>query len=303
MVDLVSIVVRTVGGRHRELRRAFRSIQANDYRPLEAVLVYQGTSDAELGELQRIAAEHEKLSVRVVVNASTKDRRAENLNIGWNAAKGRYIGFLDDDDTIEPGHVRNLVDLLAATRATWAYGQTALVTEDGEMRPVARSYPFFRRAFSYRELLLQNFIPIHSLLIDCSRLDAGLADSPFSVELQRSEDWDFLIRLAFSHDPAVLDEVTCSYFVNTAGRNSNTSLVGVGVPAQAASTAVWASNKTRVEQRKAALLAGSARSRDYAASLQYAGPGSLPRRAFRRLSLEIGRWRFSLQQARLRGRT
>lgn len=300
--DLVSIVLRTVGGRNRELRRALHSMVACNYRPLEAVLVYQGISDEALGELRNIEAEHEEIGLQIVVNPTTEDRRAENLNIGWNTAKGRYVGFLDDDDTIEPRHVRNLVDLLRSTGAAWAYGQTELVTEDSEMQALARSYPFYRLAFSYRELLVQNFIPIHSLLIDRSRLDAGLANSPFNVDLQRSEDWDFLIRLAFGHQPAVLDEITCRYFVTTSGRNSNTSLIRISPAADAASAAVWASNKAIVERRKAALLAGSARLHDYEASLRYAGPGNLPRRVLRRFLLEAGRWWFSLRQASVRRR-
>lgn len=254
---VATLVMRTVGGRPREIRRALASAASNSWRPLEVVVVFQGPEGEDWVDMQRLPGEFDPLPVRVVRNDGTGDRRAENLNIGWEAGKGRYLGFLDDDDTLEPGHVEMLVDAIEATGRAWAYAQTVLRKEDESLAVVAESRPFRRHRFSLRSLWEENFLPIHSLLIDRERLAPGLRVRPFCEDLDRSEDWDFLLRLAFHHEPAVVEEFTCTYHVSTGARNTNQSLMGSDGDAERErrNREAWARCKAIVDRRKAGLLA------------------------------------------------
>lgn len=253
--ELVSFVMRTVGGRPREIRRAIASVSANDWRPLEVVVVYQGEQNEQWEDLQKLPAEFVGIGLQVVRNPATGDRRAENLNIGWTYAKGRYLGFLDDDDTLEPNHVSLLVDALQVNRKTWAYAQVTLRKENTNLEVVSESTPFRRHAFSLKSLWSENFLPIHSFLIDRGQLHAALAERPFHEELDRSEDWDFLLRLAFYHEPAVIEEFTATYHVSTGSGNTNLSLMdSVGrEDRERLNREAWARCKAIVESRKAAL--------------------------------------------------
>ncbi|RYD62780.1 MAG: glycosyltransferase family 2 protein, partial [Verrucomicrobiaceae bacterium] len=208
---LASIVVRTLGTRKLHLQRALRSLAASTRLPLQVVIVYQGRSQETLAYLRTLAAHHSNLTITIVQNETEVDDRAQNLNLGWSAALGRYLGFLDDDDTIEPGHIQTLVAAMSATGAVWSYGQCLLVKENTSGEPLHRSFPFYRRSFSFQELLIENFIPIHSFLVDREKLTDSLRERPFFRPLKRSEDWDFLIRLAHEHKPAVSQECVCTY--------------------------------------------------------------------------------------------
>jgi glycosyltransferase involved in cell wall biosynthesis len=254
---LATIVMRTVGGRPREIRRALASAAANSWRPLEAIVVYQGPEDAEWADIQRLPAEFRTLQVRVLRNGGAGDRRSQNLNMGWAEGSGRYIGFLDDDDTIEPDHVELLVQAMESSGRAWAYSQVILRKEDDELATVSETRPFRRHRFSLPELWAENFLPIHSLLIDRERLLAGLREPPFCEELDRSEDWDFLLRLAFHHEPAVVESFTCTYNVSTGTRNTNLSLMGADGDAdrQQRNREAWARCKALVDRRKTELIA------------------------------------------------
>lgn len=262
---LVSFVMRTVGGRPREIRRAIASVAANDWRPLEVVVVYQGPENAQWEDLQKLPAEFAGVDLRVVRNSASGDRRAENLNIGWVHARGRYLGFLDDDDTLAPNHVSLLLAALQAIGKTWAYAQVTLRKENADLEIVSESTPFRRHAFSLKSLWNENFLPIHSFLIDRSKLHAALAERPFHEELDRSEDWDFLLRLAFYHEPAVIEEFTATYHVSTAGGNTNLSLMDSAgrEERERLNREAWARCKAIVENRKATLAASVWWGNDY----------------------------------------
>lgn len=254
--SLVSFVVRTVGRRQREIRRAIASIAANTWRPLEVVVVYQGAQSEQWLNLKNLVDEFPSLKVRVITNSAIGDRRAQNLNIGWEQAEGRYIGFLDDDDTLEANHVELLVGSMQTTEKSWAYAQVTLRKENQDLEMVSESRPFRRNEFSLKALWAENFLPIHSFLIDRSKLNETLRQSPFLEDLDRSEDWDFLLRLAFYHEPAVVEEFTATYHVSTLGHNTNLSLMensGTN-ERERKNKEAWARCKAIVEARKMSLI-------------------------------------------------
>lgn len=263
---LVSIVMRTVGGRPREIRRAIASVAANTWRPLEVVVVYQGPENEQWQDLQNLSGEFSSLAVRVVNNPAAGDRRAHNLNIGWEYAQGRYIGFLDDDDTLATQHVALLVAAMQDTGKAWAYAQVTLRKENEDLEIVSESHPFRRHAFSLKSLWTENFLPIHSFLIDRSALHFALQRPPFCEELDRSEDWDFLLRLAFYHEPAVVEEFTATYHVSTGSRNTNLSLMDSAAnqdEREQLNREAWARCKAIVEQRKITLTTSIWWARDF----------------------------------------
>src|SRR5690606_9687387 len=114
---------------------------------------------------------------------------------------------------------------MEATGTAWAYAQVTLRKENEALEIVGESQPFRRHAFSLRSLWTENFLPIHSLLIDRSVLRSELQHRPFYEALDRSEDWDFLLRLAFYHEPSFIEQFTATYHVNTDNHNTNLSLM------------------------------------------------------------------------------
>jgi glycosyltransferase involved in cell wall biosynthesis len=92
---LISCVVATHDG-ERYLAAALDSVLAQEHRPLEVIVVDDGSSDAS-AEIAESYGE----PVRVIRQANAGQGRARNAGI--QAARGDYICFLDDDDLYRPG--------------------------------------------------------------------------------------------------------------------------------------------------------------------------------------------------------
>lgn len=266
--DTVSLIVRAVTGRPREIARALESIARTSYAAVEVVLVYQGTDLEYLTFLKGLETLLPGISYRVEHNPTDEDERARNLNLGIAASSGRYFGFLDDDDALEPEHIACLVEALVGSGRAWAYSQTVLKKENEHYEVIQESRPFVRKSFSLKSLWTENFIPIHSFLVDRARLHVELRECPFNEKLTRSEDWDFLIRLGFHHEPAFVDRFTCSYYVSTAPRNSNLSLTKPSEQTEQSlrNKREWDRSKEIVESTKEGLMGRFYWARDYFAS-------------------------------------
>jgi LmbE family N-acetylglucosaminyl deacetylase len=199
---LVSVIVRTCD-RPALLAEALASLAASTYRRAELVLVNDGGAPPVLPDgfpfpLRR-------------VDLAPRQGRAAAANAGVAAATGAFVGFLDDDDLVEPEHLATLAGLTAAAGARIVYTDAAVgiyeLDPEAGWREVERRLPY-SRDFDPDLLLLDNYIPFHTLLIERELLRAA---GPLDVGLPFFEDWDLLIRLSrlapFHH----FAQVTCEY--------------------------------------------------------------------------------------------
>jgi glycosyltransferase involved in cell wall biosynthesis len=256
-----SIVVRTTGSRTNLLDQALFSIYGNDYSYIEIIVVVQTENDEVYDKVRNLCQDYGKLGLKVEVirNSTQKDQRARNLNLGIEASTGRYIGFLDDDDVLYPEHVSTLVKLLEKSESTaWAYTDSVAVicTNDalGNLYYKSQKLPFQKREYSLSELWIDNFIPIHSYLIDRNRLDNKLLqfDESFTV----LEDYAFLLKLASVHRPEYYPKVTCEYRLRLDGSNSNYLAEEIYGIEAFSKRGAWDAARERIEQFKQVLSSG-----------------------------------------------
>jgi len=102
---LVSVVVPVYNG-DRFLAAALDSIYAQDYRPLEVIVVDDGSVDRTTD----IAQSYQE--ARYIYQTNQGHGRAKNVGIA--AARGKFLAFLDADDLWAPHKLRVQVDYLLA---------------------------------------------------------------------------------------------------------------------------------------------------------------------------------------------
>ncbi|MDS4022101.1 MAG: PIG-L family deacetylase [Candidatus Competibacter sp.] len=195
----VSIVVRSMA--RSTLAEALDSIALQTYPNIEAVLVNaRGPDHPPPGEWCG------RFPLRFVDRGKPLDRSAA-ANAGLAAARGRYIGFLDDDDLLLPDHVAVLIDALRdQDRAKVAYAGVRMIAylPDGRIG----SESLLDQPFHLPSLRAQNYIPMHAVLFDRVLLDLGCR---FDENLALYEDWDFWLQLAEHGEFLHVDRITACY--------------------------------------------------------------------------------------------
>jgi len=108
----VSVIV-PVFNSARFLAEALASIVAQDYRPLDVLLIDDGSTDASAHLAGRLARGRPEVRL---LRQPVRRGPAAARNVGLREARGQLITFLDADDLMTPGRLRFQADYLAAYR-------------------------------------------------------------------------------------------------------------------------------------------------------------------------------------------
>ena len=176
---LVSVIVRSMD--RPTLRAALDSLAAQDYPAIE-VLVVGASGPAHPPVPERLGPHAARL-----VPAFLPLTRPIAANLGLDAAQGRWITFLDDDDLFLPGHVSGLVRAHAEgpdAEVVHAYARATFA--DGHVER-------FGQPHATLELFDRNYLHLSAAIFRRGLIDAGCR---FDETLDVHEDWDFFIQLA-----------------------------------------------------------------------------------------------------------
>lgn len=211
-----------------ELNRCIFSLVGQKYRPLNIILVTQRFTDEELAATRASLApmlsipNAPSLQVCNWDQVEPKDGRTELLNLGLSSATGRYVAFLDYDDTLYPEAYELLVGRLRFVDAAVAFASVQVVRADlfPQFTYVAAHIvpPFGGKRLL--DLFQSNFCPIHSYVFDRQKI--GSATLRFDQNLTWEEDYDLLLRVCATYpsDFSLLGTVIGDYYYKNDGSNS-----------------------------------------------------------------------------------
>lgn len=105
MNDLVSVVIPVYKVPENFLRECMESVIAQNYTNIEIILVDDGSPD----NCGRICDEYAETDTRVAVIHKQNEGVSEARNSGIKVAHGKYIIFIDSDDTVDRDYVEILL--------------------------------------------------------------------------------------------------------------------------------------------------------------------------------------------------
>jgi glycosyl transferase family 2 len=239
-----------------ELRRCIFSLVCQSYGPLEICLVTQRFGDSDTNVLKKCIAPILSLNETVqfkTYNYSAElpvDARSALINLGISKATGRYLAFLDHDDTILPFGYVQLIEELGRSLAAIAFA--SVVYKDVDVFQDALLVDRRLEAFvgkSLADLFDHNFCPIHSFVIDRSIVD--VSDLWFDNALARHEDYDFLLRFCAKYRSSfnLIGTFVGDYYLKNDDSNTNTWLSG-----RPEESLRWEESSQLLERRKSALV-------------------------------------------------
>ena len=130
--DLLSIIV-TAYNQDWVLEETLLSVAAQTYRPLECVIVNDGSRDGSAGIISRFADRYRD-DLRVVRIDQENQGAQRARNNGVRASRGEFIAFLDGDDVLAPDKSQNQVQFLNSEQGTdyaAVYGDAKWLVQNG----------------------------------------------------------------------------------------------------------------------------------------------------------------------------
>lgn len=218
-MDSVSVVIPAYNA-GAYLEAAVRSLLAERLGGLDVVVVDDGSTDASVDAVERLAA-------RVLRQENRGEAAARNA--GVRATSGRFVTFLDADDLISPGGLAARREFLEANPAEWAVGglPSRLIDESGapiaevfERMAAKLSFPFHLSEAFYRA---GSFFPV-SCSLYLYRREVFDRLGGYDESLPIAPDCDFHFRLLGAVEIPVLKVPAFARRLH----GKNLSLAGVG---------------------------------------------------------------------------
>jgi len=193
MFNMTSGLVTTiipVFNRPAQLREAVQSVLTQGYRPIEVIIVDDGSTDETFAVAQSLERENDG-----IVRAVTKVNGGPGLarEHGRQLARGEFIQYLDSDDVLLPGKFSAQVGALRADAgAGVAYGITFVRDASGALHDVPHKATGESQSHMFPRMLVERWwetaTPLYRACI------CALAGAWTNLSLE--EDWEYDCRVA-----------------------------------------------------------------------------------------------------------
>ncbi len=183
--------------------QALDSLAAQTYKDVEPIILAQNASPENLSQIKGLVSERfqkprtmAEYQLHTLSVSNGQDARSALLNLGLKNASGRYVAFLDFDDLIEPDAYLLLIEAVNSSKAAVAVGgsKVVFIEKYGGQWVQTKEIKPFEWGKNKADLFRENFIPIHSFVLDRNIISD--TDLYFDESMVLCEDYEFLLRLA-----------------------------------------------------------------------------------------------------------
>lgn len=217
-MNAVSVVIPT-RNRAEYLREAIQSVMLQTLRPLELVVVDDGSTDGTRDLVTGLRDTRIRYFYQKHAGVSAA------LNRGWSVAEGAWIARLDSDDRWHSGFLEAIVPLLQANpNAALGYARAQWMDISGNPRAQLLGTREKFPGQTLKSILYGDFIAPMAVVIRRACLERV---GGYDESLLANEDWDLWIRLAELGPFVYVDRVLADYRVHSQNLSSSRALQNV----------------------------------------------------------------------------
>lgn len=208
---LVSVVIASYNmGQY--INQAVDSILAQHWRPLEVIVVDDGSTDDTPSVMAQYA---DNPLVNYIRTPNQGQPKAKNTGI--NATKGEFIAFCDADDLWEPNKLDVQMPLFSNPRVGVAYSEVSNIDEHDRRYELPTAFELHNGTVT-KFLLMRNFIPFGTAIIRRACIEKnGIFDEQFRMGI----DWDLWLRYSLDWEFDYARERTYIYRVWSGQMSTN----------------------------------------------------------------------------------
>lgn len=191
------------------ITRAVQSVLGQTAAPAEIILVDDGSTDDTGAVLDRLSADPDASGRVHVFHLPSNQGQSAARNAGWDAARGKYVAFLDADDA---WHVRKLeiqYGWMASRPSVVVTGHRTLrvrgdANEGAFDGPLPENWSFYR--LRPLKMLLSNRIHMRSAMV--------LRELPhrFDPEMRKCEDYLLWLEIVLGGQEAWLLDLPLAFY-------------------------------------------------------------------------------------------
>jgi glycosyltransferase involved in cell wall biosynthesis len=189
------------------IRETIESVRSQNYSPTEHIVIDGGSTDGTVDILRQYSH---------LVWVSEPDLgQSHALNKGFRRAQGEIIGWLNADDTYQPGAIRTAVSYLQQhPDVDVVYSDCQVINGRGHPLYVIKAEDFTPEAFLFDDIMPQPTIFLRRRVIE----EAGTL---INESLHYVMDWEFCLRIASRFSVRRLDNVILANFRLYCGTKSS----------------------------------------------------------------------------------
>lgn len=199
MNELVTAVITTYKRKPEILRRAVESVMNQSWRPLELYVINDCPEDIVLSKnIREMLLDVQQRNKEIMIQYVPLEHNSGACvarNRGLELAKGKYISFLDDDDTWESDKIKEQIKGFTSERVGMVYSPFYNVDFKGKKELVVRGN---KSGNLLNDLLYRNVIGGTSMPI--MRTSAMRDIGGFDPEMLSSQDYDTWVRMAEKYE-------------------------------------------------------------------------------------------------------
>ncbi len=228
---LVSVVMPVYNHAHY-VAEALMSIVKQDWRPLEIIVIDDGSKDDSLDVLKRTVDGLETENGLTIHVSGRENKGAHNtINEGLEKATGEYVAILNSDDYFLPGRIRQCVETAMAHKARFVFTYVDPIDDDGNPLSLDHRWQHWYSDLKMQEL---DLVPNVSTLL--LRYNIGVStgnfvfhktlldDVGYFKEYRYAHDLDFILRVSELEEPVLIRDKLYAYRVhatNTIGESDD----------------------------------------------------------------------------------